>query len=107
MTDAALALDRHAPLLMPSRIERAGPGEIQPAPACPLCGASTVRRPARSDPRAGSDFWGCVDIGGPPAMASRLPAFATPFRAPVAGAPAIATLPLAGGTAAVPRVVRH
>jgi four helix bundle suffix protein len=43
---------------------RADPSGAAPAPACPRCGRSMVRRIARKGPRAGRPFWGCSAYPG-------------------------------------------
>ena len=102
MTESVLPFEQAMPVLVPSRIEYLRPVGALPQPACPACGASTVRRTARSGPRAGLDFWGCVnfpacrgtrEIGatGAPGAAPSLAAPRPSVRAPAAAAPAVST----------------
>jgi hypothetical protein len=67
-------------------------GESIAAPACPKCGAPTIRRPVRRGPRAGLEMWGCsrypecmgaINIDPEPAAAP-----VDPDAPPVAGLPA-------------------
>jgi hypothetical protein len=60
-------------VLAPSAIGPLGTDPAALPPRCPVCGAATVRRTARSGPRSGVDLWTCVeaprcrgtlDIGG-------------------------------------------
>lgn len=73
MTDALAPFDPTHPVLIPSAVSRSGPTAVDAPPACPVCGAATVRRTARSGPRARIDLWTCMnaprcrgtmDIGG-------------------------------------------
>src|SRR5438552_1459680 len=114
MTEIVLPFDQAMPVLVPSRIEYLRPVGALPQPACPACGAPTVRRTARSGPRAGLDFWGCVNFpdcrgtrevgatGAPDATSSlaaprssvRTLAAAAPAAAPAVTTPSAAVHPL-------------
>src|SRR5438045_1448817 len=102
MTEIVLPFDQAMPVLVPSRIEYLRPVGALPQPACPACGAPTVRRTARSGPRAGLDFWGCVnfpdcrgtrEVGatGAPDAAASLAAPRPSVRALAAATPAVTT----------------
>ncbi len=45
--------------LTPTRSSATGSARSPASNACPICGASMVRRTARKGKRAGSQFWGC------------------------------------------------
>lgn len=45
--------------LTPTHSSATGPARSPASNACPICGASMVRRTARKGKRAGSQFWGC------------------------------------------------